>query len=109
MFFFFLMIRRPPRSTLFLYTTLFRSRQARAAPGLPDLQQVHLEPLPVLVALVGDLLARRQQRFDPPKIYEGHPPVGLLDDAGHDVTDALARSEERRVGKECRSRWSPYH
>src|SRR2546430_11483821 len=26
-FFFFLMIRRPPRSTLFPYTTLFRSRQ----------------------------------------------------------------------------------
>ena len=25
------------------------------------------------------------------------------------VPDALARSEERRVGKECRSRWSPYH
>ena len=23
--------------------------------------------------------------------------------------DALSRSEERRVGKECRSRWSPYH
>src|SRR5476651_2615498 len=23
--------------------------------------------------------------------------------------DAPARSEERRVGKECRSRWSPYH
>ena len=23
--------------------------------------------------------------------------------------EALARSEERRVGKECRSRWSPYH
>ena len=23
--------------------------------------------------------------------------------------DALKRSEERRVGKECRSRWSPYH
>jgi len=22
---------------------------------------------------------------------------------------AAARSEERRVGKECRSRWSPYH
>ena len=21
----------------------------------------------------------------------------------------IARSEERRVGKECRSRWSPYH
>ena len=23
--------------------------------------------------------------------------------------DAVTRSEERRVGKECRSRWSPYH
>src|SRR5215217_7105910 len=25
------------------------------------------------------------------------------------LTAGLARSEERRVGKECRSRWSPYH
>jgi len=26
-----------------------------------------------------------------------------------DVSYNQARSEERRVGKECRSRWSPYH
>ena len=26
-----------------------------------------------------------------------------------DVSVTLLRSEERRVGKECRSRWSPYH
>ena len=25
------------------------------------------------------------------------------------LTDLFGRSEERRVGKECRSRWSPYH
>ena len=25
------------------------------------------------------------------------------------VMTATLRSEERRVGKECRSRWSPYH
>src|SRR3712207_7971647 len=25
------------------------------------------------------------------------------------LTDPTGRSEERRVGKECRSRWSPYH
>src|SRR5256885_7669174 len=25
------------------------------------------------------------------------------------ILEAKARSEERRVGKECRSRWSPYH
>ena len=24
-------------------------------------------------------------------------------------TASVERSEERRVGKECRSRWSPYH
>src|SRR6266496_5590338 len=35
-FFFFLMIRRPPRSTLFPYTTLFRSRtRTRTAPPRP--------------------------------------------------------------------------
>ena len=28
---------------------------------------------------------------------------------GADEVDKLLRSEERRVGKECRSRWSPYH
>ena len=26
-----------------------------------------------------------------------------------DKADDFYRSEERRVGKECRSRWSPYH
>src|SRR2546429_1402840 len=37
-FFFFLMIRRPPRSTLFPYTTLFRSvaREGERRPGRAD-------------------------------------------------------------------------
>src|SRR5574343_1496629 len=39
-FFFFLMIRRPPRSTLFPYTTLFRSsRRAEGADGGPEAGQ----------------------------------------------------------------------
>src|SRR2546426_11932962 len=38
LFFFFLMIRRPPRSTLFPYTTLFRSR-ARDQPVHPRREQ----------------------------------------------------------------------
>ena len=30
--------------------------------------------------------------------------------AGSDIKKGtITRSEERRVGKECRSRWSPYH
>ena len=28
---------------------------------------------------------------------------------GRDNIATVSRSEERRVGKECRSRWSPYH
>ena len=34
---------------------------------------------------------------------------GDLDGATRAFEQELARSEERRVGKECRSRWSPYH
>ena len=34
--------------------------------------------------------------------------VGITFVQNEDRTDC-ARSEERRVGKECRSRWSPYH
>src|SRR5258708_16328692 len=37
-FFFFLMIRRPPRSTLFPYTTLFRSRPRRGGLRHPPLR-----------------------------------------------------------------------
>ena len=34
---------------------------------------------------------------------------GDSDKAAHGTFTKFARSEERRVGKECRSRWSPYH
>src|SRR3712207_3107247 len=37
--------------------------------------------------------------------------VEVLGDAGRHARSTVggARSEERRVGKECRSRWAPYH
>src|SRR3712207_2959153 len=35
--------------------------------------------------------------------------VNILLVALRKVTKVRTRSEERRVGKECRSRWSPYH
>src|SRR3954470_25083663 len=46
LFFFFLMIRRPPRSTLFPYTTLFQSRRATCR-SLPSLPRIHGGPQPV--------------------------------------------------------------
>ena len=36
-------------------------------------------------------------------------PAGDGKDPGNDSVCNFDRSEERRVGKECRSRWSPYH
>ena len=35
--------------------------------------------------------------------------IGYLDFDGNFNHAIIIRSEERRVGKECRSRWSPYH
>ncbi len=35
--------------------------------------------------------------------------TGGIDISVGGVTALISRSEERRVGKECRSRWSPYH
>ena len=32
-----------------------------------------------------------------------------ITEAEEHISDLKDRSEERRVGKECRSRWSPYH
>ena len=46
------------------------------------------------------------------KIYDA---ANLMDEASNEENSAqenieqMLRSEERRVGKECRSRWSPYH
>ena len=42
--------------------------------------------------------------FNSPKIYNDQ--IHVLIKNGNDYS---WRSEERRVGKECRSRWSPYH
>src|SRR3712207_9174942 len=101
------MIRRPPRSTLFPYTTLFRS------PGLPGIDTVPLTNLAgwvlaglVLMALL-DVVVRRTAEPGSPRVGDG---PALLAIGWMVLGGALAhRSEESRVGKESRSRWSPYH
>src|SRR2546427_12942139 len=173
------MIRRPPRSTLFPYTTLFRSigatgvpvegdpgwEGAKADPGLAiDYQRAYYAPRPHIPTTPGSgdvgkwgcgvVAARRKcVRFyaeqvhhfafslNPQYVYDegryGGVVVRVLYLPGDSATwvrgralgrtiTALAwlaslygpfawpqvsyvRSEERRVGKECRSRWSPYH
>src|SRR3989454_12749903 len=101
------MIRRPPRSTLFPYTTLFRSLAAAGA-GVKRLgefyERVKRETgnpkgLPDGRGKRDGRLAELAAKFETDLRL-------ALDD---DLNAPRARSEERRVGKECRSRWSPYH
>src|SRR2546428_7009071 len=60
-YFFFLMIRRPPRSTLFPYTTLFRSQNGRSLNEL-NRGQSGLETYGLFSNLTHDFL-RSEERF----------------------------------------------
>ena len=44
-----------------------------------------------------------------PRATPGTRQLRIITPTGSAVTPFEVRSEERRVGKECRSRWSPYH
>src|SRR2546425_12556893 len=148
------MIRRPPRSTLFPYTTLFRSVAGNAAGTLSVSAVGNVYP----VALAGTAIAPViSVAVSPASLSFGSAAIGSTSAAQKvaigntgsvgvsvssvaitgpfaisqnyclangtwngviapgtkcDVLVAFAptaRSEERRVGKESRSRWSPYH
>src|SRR5947199_3991857 len=86
--FFFLMIRRPPRSTLFPYTTLFRS-------GL-ELQAVELH---------------RQARVDPVTFLLEHDPLGdrkstRLNSSHLGISYAVfcLKKKKRNTRRQCRRR-----
>jgi len=67
------------------------------------------------------LVSAALMRPDPAAAQDGGPGTGAPDAGVEPARDGGAaepepeaepeaeRSEERRVGKECRSRWSPYH
>src|SRR2546427_12913758 len=114
------MIRRPPRSTLFPYTTLFRSDPRLVQPMRGELTRLGFRELRspeevdaalgtardttlVVVNSVCGCAARNARPAAALAIAHPKRPRQLL------TVFAGQRSEERRVGKECRSRWSPYH
>src|ERR1041384_6391372 len=102
-------------------------RHAEEPKNLNELQELTIASLPepadynaVLLQLLGspNLCSKRcgYQQYD--SLVRGHTVVGPGSDAavlrvkgsrkGLAITvDCNSRSEERRVGKECRSRWSP--
>src|SRR2546430_17660398 len=105
------MIRRPPRSTLFPYTTLFRSprRVHDIAPRGDGHDEGGAGRVLARVPLRADFAdAEVQARVE--RVQEaGFPDARLTGEHRLAPAQEVARSEERRVGKECRSRWSPYH
>src|SRR3712207_9455510 len=105
------MIRRPPRSTLFPYTTLFRSEEARATAeerGISDPERVldHVFYEGEMQQVGGQWT----KGYRAPASHDEPKPEGQRINMVTAIRRTLdRRSEERRVGKECRSRWSPYH
>src|SRR2546426_12632657 len=97
------MIRRPPRSTLFPYTTLFRSQARDEGCDLVAGKLAAFTRLRPLGDLDLQLVRPHEVRGRHAEARRRH----LLDAIVGAI--AVLRSEERRVGKECRSRWSPYH
>src|SRR3712207_7115127 len=74
------MIRRPPRSTLFPYTTLFRSRRQRgplhhavegAAPQWPALRTSEQQRVVCRTDVLGQVLGQHRQQ----RRRQGHHPV----------------------------------
>src|SRR5256885_16112159 len=95
-FFFFLMIRRPPRSTLFPYTTLTESGATVAYP--PETNNYHFEmELVVAIGKAGFRIAADQAHEH---IYGYARGLGL-------TRRDLQRSGEGRGGEEGRSRGWP--
>ena len=86
-----------------------------------------IEKNTVQETLIIPLYARKVCSELYPNLYRDETAVRLIDEIDYDFSEAeknsrglmqrfgslevamRQRSEERRVGKECRSRWSPYH
>src|SRR3712207_9501312 len=106
------MIRRPPRSTLFPYTTLFRSYRVT----LTLAEREELERL--LARGKADVRKIKHAQIllkaDEAESGSAWPDARIAEAFAAGITTVervrqrfvKERSEERRVGKECRSRWS---
>src|SRR3712207_9519699 len=113
------MIRRPPRSTLFPYTALFRSALGHAVTVLEQAPQVGgklgwyardgygFDTGPSLVTLpqlYRDLFAATGGPLE-----DNVDLVPLEPPGAHRLAAGTPRSEERRVGKERRASGAPHH
>src|SRR3712207_7402793 len=90
------MIRRPPRSTLFPYTTLFRSpRRLARAHGLP------LAPVPADEGRAGAARGGAEPRVEPaprrPRLVDARARVGARCGAGRDRKSTRLNSSHANI------------
>src|SRR2546425_12786793 len=98
------MIRRPPRSTLFPYTTLFRSRKLPSEPPAST-QEVSESEVPVHAESEVPVHVHRFAARVPSDSKGSECQCGIHT---AEAASALRRWEERRAGKESRSRRSQF-
>src|SRR5256885_260238 len=99
-----------------LHVAFLRSQHAHARLTSVDASAARARPGVVAVYTardLGDYWRPGPLLVPPPPIaglvFNPCTQVPLAKDKLRHVGEPIARSEERRVGKECRSRWSPYH
>src|SRR3712207_8226934 len=82
---------------------LFKIFFFQAEDGIRDIGVTGVQTcaLPICSEKVGEYISEAMERV-------GKDGVITIEESRGMETE-LERSEERRVGKECRSRWSPYH
>src|SRR5579883_1095913 len=105
--------RNPVHSVLFLILAFFNAAALFLLAGAEFLAMilviVYVGAVAVLFLFVVMMLDINFVQFR--EGFQRYAPIGATVGAVLliELTMVLTRSEERRVGKECRSRWSPYH
>src|SRR5207244_5684759 len=117
------MIPPPPRSTLFPYTTLFRS--GRFNTSITHAYSIVIGSKHITLNATGGGFLTASKQFRHGATSKSRSNTYVYSRVNSKATTqwrktesangvhlegvASDRSEERRVGKECRSRWSSYH
>ena len=87
-----------------------KERENNLASFFGEINKPSLEDNPIGYQQVAELDNQIQKDIAPVKtITSSATGKKSLTQLANDPEFAVRRSEERRVGKECRSRWSPYH
>ena len=74
-----------------------------------DADEIAREVTAIGEPALDDVIARFGEAYGRPDGSLDRSALGRLVFSDPEALRELERSEERRVGKECRSRWSPYH